>query len=422
MYSFFELRTEQIAMIESVEKKIAPRLNQIDKIVEYNQAKVLQAFREFNVSDFHLNSSTGYGYNDSGRETLDRIYATVFGAEDALVRPHIVSGTHAIAIGLFGLLRPGDELLYITGAPYDTLEEVIGIHGNGMGSLQEWGVSYSVLPLSCTGKVDYPNLTQAITPATKVVAIQRSKGYSWRQSFSIAEIAEMVKQVRKIKPEAIIFVDNCYGEFTERLEPTAVDADIIVGSLIKNPGGGLAKLGGYLAGKARYIEQISYRLTAPGIGRKVGATSGNQQDFYQGFFLAPHFVGEALKGMVLAAALFAELGYEVTPKWDEERTDIIQAIKFNRADYLISFIQAIQQGSPIDSYVKPIASVVPGYQNQVIMAAGVFVQGGTLELSGDAPIVAPYIGYLQGGLTYQHVKWALLTALMQIAVNPNHLT
>ncbi len=414
MYSFFKLKPEEIARIEAVEEKIAPQLKEIDKIVEYNQAKVLEAFKKFNVSDFHLNSSTGYGYNDLGRDTLDCIYANVFGAEDALVRPHIVSGTHAITIGLFGLLRPGDQLLYLTGEPYDTLEEVIGLHGSGMGSLQEWGIDYSILPLSATGQVDYPNLVQAITPQTKVVAIQRSKGYSWRQSFSVAEIAEMVKQVRQVKPDAIVFVDNCYGEFTEKLEPTAVDADVIVGSLIKNPGGGLAKLGGYLAGKAAYIEQISYRLTAPGIGREVGATSGNQHDFYQGFFLAPHFVGESLKGMVLAAALFAELGYEVSPAWDMKRTDIIQAIKFNRADHLISFIQGIQQGSPIDAYVKPEASAVPGYQNQVIMAAGVFVQGGTLELSGDAPIVEPYIGYLQGGLTYQHVKWALLTALTQI--------
>lgn len=414
MYSFFNLKPEQMAMIEDVEREIGPQEKQIDKIVEYNQAKVLEAFQRFNVSDFHLNSSTGYGYNDLGRETLDRIYAAVFGAEDALVRPHIVSGTHAITIGLFGLLRPGDQLLYLTGDPYDTLEEVIGIHGSGMGSLQEWGIDYSVLALTATGQVDYPNLAQAITPQTKVVAIQRSKGYSWRKSFTIAEIEEMVKEVRKVKPDAIIFVDNCYGEFTEKLEPTAVDADIIVGSLIKNPGGGLAKLGGYLAGKARYIEQISYRLTAPGIGREVGATSGNQSDFYQGFFLAPHFVGESLKGMVFAAALFAKLGYEVSPSWDESRTDIIQAIKFKRADHLISFIQGIQQGSPIDAYVSPEPSAIPGYQEQVIMAAGVFIQGGTLELSADAPIVEPYIAYLQGGLTYQHVKWALLTALERI--------
>lgn len=414
MYSFFDLKPEDIAMIEALEEKIAPQVKEIDKIVEYNQAKVLKAFKEFNVSDFHLNSSTGYGYNDMGRETLDRIYATVFGAEDALVRPHIVSGTHAITIGLFGLLRPGDHLLYLTGKPYDTLEDVIGSHGNGQGSLQEWGIDYSDLPLTRTGQVDYVKLAQAITAQTKVVAIQRSKGYDWRKSFTIDEIAEMIKAVRKIKPDAIIFVDNCYGEFTERLEPTEVDADVIVGSLIKNPGGGLAKLGGYLAGKKTYIEQISYRLTAPGIGREVGATNGNQYDFYQGFFLAPHFVGESLKGMIMAAALYAELGYEVTPTWDEKRTDITQAIKFNDADNLISFIQGIQQGSPIDAYVKPEPSAVPGYQDPVIMAAGVFVQGGTLELSSDAPIVEPYIAYLQGGLTYQHVKWGLLTAFMKM--------
>lgn len=412
MYSFYDLNEKQLELFQSTSELIEPQLKKIEEIIEYNQAKVLNAFRKHQVSDFHLNSSTGYGYNDSGRETLEAIYADVFAAEDALVRPHIVSGTHALAIGLYGLLRPGDELLYLTGDPYDTLEEVIGIHGEGMGSLREWGVSYQALALTPTGKVDYAKLAGVVGDRTKVVAIQRSKGYSWRQSFSVAEIADMVQAVRKLKPEAVIFVDNCYGEFTEKLEPTAVDADIIAGSLIKNPGGGLAKLGGYLAGKAKYIEQISYRLTAPGIGREVGATYGNMQDFYQGFFLAPHFVGEALKGMVLVAAMFHRLGYEVSPGWEDDRTDIIQAIKFKDRDLLIKFLQGIQLASPIDSHVTPLAAELPGYQNPVIMAAGVFVQGGTLELSGDAPVVEPYIGYLQGGLTYQHVKWALLTALI----------
>jgi len=416
MYSFYNLNEKQLKLFEKAVALVEPQFKKLEQIIEYNQAKVLNAFRAEHVSDFHLNSSTGYGYNDSGRETLERIYANVFDTEDALVRPHIVSGTHALAIGLYGLLRPGDELLYLTGDPYDTLEAVIGIHGKGMGSLSEWGVSYRVLPLTGDDKVDYANLADSINEKTKVVAIQRSKGYSWRKSFSIAEIAEMVSSVRKLKPETVIFVDNCYGEFTEKLEPTAVDADIIAGSLIKNPGGGIAKLGGYLAGKAKYIEQISYRLTAPGIGREVGATYGNSHDFYQGFFLAPHFVGEALKGMVLAAALFSELGFQVSPTWDEERTDIIQAIKFADKNLLIKFLQGIQKASPIDSHVTPEASTIPGYQNQVIMAAGVFVQGGTLELSGDAPIVPPYIGYLQGGLTYQHVKWALLTALIHAEI------
>lgn len=411
MYSFFNFNKNIINLIEQAEKDISKKSKDIDRIVEFNQAKVLNSFNKFKVSDFHLHSSTGYGYSDIGRETLDKIYASVFGAESGLVRSHIVSGTHALTIGLFGLLRPGDELLYITGKPYDTLEEVIGINGEGMGSLKDWGINYNYVPLLANGKVDFDLLSESISIKTKVIAIQRSKGYSWRSSFSIEDIKEMILYVRKLKSDVIIFVDNCYGEFTECQEPTEVDADVIVGSLIKNPGGGLAKSGGYLVGKEKYIEQISYRLTAPGIGREVGATYGNLRDFYQGFFLAPHFVGEALRGMMFTAALFNSLGYETNPHWSEARNDIIQAIKFNNKETLIAFLKGIQKGSPIDSHVTPEPSKIPGYQNEIIMAAGVFVQGATLELSGDAPIVEPYIAYIQGGLTYQHVKWAVLTSI-----------
>ncbi|OEG00170.1 hypothetical protein BHF71_06085 [Vulcanibacillus modesticaldus] len=411
MYSFFNFNKSFKELIEIVENIIADRLSEIDKIVEYNQGKVLNAFYKHQVSDFHLNSSTGYGYDDLGRETLDKIYADVFEAEAALVRPHIVSGTHALAIGLFGLLRPGDELLYITGSPYDTLEEVIGIRGQGMGSLKEWGVSYNFVPLNENGKVDFEQVSKKINNRTKVVAIQRSRGYAWRPSFSIKEIKEMIDFVKEIKPDVITFVDNCYGEFTQKLEPTAIGADVIVGSLIKNPGGGIAKTGGYLVGKEKYIEMISYRLTAPGIGAEVGSTYGHLKDFYQGFFLAPHFVGEALKGGVFAAALLEKLGFETNPHWTESRDDIIQAIKFNDPDALLAFLQGIQKGSPIDSHVVPEPAQLPGYQSPVIMAAGVFVQGASLELSGDAPFREPYIGYFQGGLTYQHVKWGILSAL-----------
>lgn len=411
MYNFFNFNQNFITRLNDIEAKVDYRFKDIDKLVEYNQGKVLKAFQNNRVSDFNLKFSTGYGYDDTGRDTLDEIYADVFEAEAALVRPHIVSGTHALVIGLFGLLRPGDELIYITGDPYDTLEDVIGINGSGMGSLKEWGVSYNVIPLTEEGRVDYNLISSAINSNTKVIAIQRSRGYSWRQSFSVKDIEEMIRFVKEIKTDVITFVDNCYGEFTEKMEPTTVGADVIVGSLIKNPGGGLAKTGGYIAGKKQYIKQISYRLTAPGIGAKVGSMYGYTADFYQGFFLAPHFVGEALKGAIYASALLEDLGFEINPHWQEERYDIIQAIKFKQPDALLTFLQGIQKGSPIDSHVLPEPASIPGYQHPVIMAAGVFVQGASLELSGDAPFKEPYIGYIQGGLTYQHVKWGVLTAI-----------
>lgn len=417
MYNFFNFNQKFIEQLDAIEAKIAYRLKEIDKLVEYNQGKVLKAFQNNRVSEFHLKFSTGYGYDDTGRDTLDEIYAEVFEAEAALVRPHIVSGTHALAIGLFGLLRPGDELLYITGDPYDTLEDVIGINGSGMGSLKEWGVNYKAIPLTEAGRVDYNQVSASINSNTKVIAIQRSRGYSWRQSFSVKDIEEMVRFVKEINKDVITFVDNCYGEFTEDKEPTAIGADVVVGSLIKNPGGGLAKTGGYIVGKRQYVKQISYRLTAPGIGAKVGSMYGYTADFYQGFFLAPHFVGEALKGAIFASALLEDLGFETKPNWQDGRYDIIQAIKFGRSEALLTFLQGIQKGSPIDSHVLPEPALIPGYQNPVIMAAGVFVQGASLELSGDAPYKEPYIGYIQGGLTYQHVKWGILTAIAMMQEN-----
>ncbi len=421
MYSFFSLENEFKEMVLKIEEKIAHRLKEIDRIAEYNQGKVLKAFQKYQVSDFHLQSSTGYGYDDVGRDTLDKIYADVFQAEVGLVRPHIVSGTHALAIGLFGLLRPGDELLYITGDPYDTLEEVIGIHGEGMGSLKEWGVSYQSVPLLENGKVDFEKVAKAINHKTKVIAIQRSRGYAWRPSFSIDDMKEMIEFVKEIKSDTITFIDNCYGEFTDKVEPTAIGADVIVGSLIKNPGGGVAKTGGYLVGKETVIKQISYRLTAPGIGAKVGAMYGHTADFYQGFFLAPHFVAEALKGGVFASALLEQLGYDTNPHWNEKRNDIIQAIRFFNQEALIAFLQGLQKGSPIDGHYAPEPSLLPGYQDPVIMAAGVFIQGASLELSGDAPVKDPYIGYIQGGLTYQHVKWGILTAI-QLMVDKGYIS
>ncbi|GFR38286.1 hypothetical protein PRECH8_15820 [Insulibacter thermoxylanivorax] len=398
-------------LIERAENLAKPYFEGVERTAEYNQAKVIEAFQAQRVSDFHLNSSTGYGYNDLGREVLDQIYADVFGAEAALVRPHFASGTHAIGTALFGVLRPGDHLLYITGTPYDTLHKVIGQEGDGTGSMRDLGISYSEVALREDGSVDWDAVRQAVTPQTKVIGIQRSRGYSWRRSFSIADIAEMVNQIRAIRQDLIIFVDNCYGEFAEIYEPTEVGVDLMAGSLIKNPGGGLAHTGGYIVGKKRYVDLAAYRLTVPGLGGEVGAMLGATALMYQGLFMAPHTVGQALKGSILTSAVFQELSYVTSPTVDEPRTDIIQAIRFHDAEELIAFVQGIQRASAIDSHVVPVPSDMPGYEHQVIMAAGTFIQGGSLELSADAPIREPYIAYVQGGLTYAHAKLGVLTAL-----------
>lgn len=398
-------------LVEEVEAQIRPIHSQIEKTAEKNQFRVLESFRKNRVSDFHLQISTGYGYDDQGRDILEAVYADVFGCESALVRPQMISGTHAIATALFGILRPGDELIYITGNPYDTLEEIVGIRGEENGSLKEFGISYNAIPLTEEGTVHFDAVKKAMTEKTKMIGIQRSKGYANRPSFTIAEIKEMVEFVKGINPEIIVFVDNCYGEFVEEVEPTHVGVDLMAGSLIKNPGGGLAKVGGYIVGKEKLVDLCGYRLLSPGIGKEAGPTLYSLLEMYQGFFLAPHVVSQALKGAVFTAAFLEKLGMKTNPKWNSKRTDLIQSVEFNDKDRMIAFCQTIQQASPIDSYVTPVPSYMPGYEDDVIMAAGTFIQGSSIELSADGPIRPPYVAYIQGGLTYEHVKIANLLAV-----------
>nr|WP_235551035.1 methionine gamma-lyase family protein [Paenibacillus sp. Soil787] len=403
-----------MGLMESAERQIESAFRQIEKTIDLNQWKVISAFQKHKVSDYHFASSTGYGYNDRGREVLDLVYADAMGAEAALVRPHFVSGTHTIGTALFGVLRPGEHLLYITGKPYDTLHKVIGKPGDGMGSLQDFGIAYSEVALTEDGAPDWSAIAAAIQPNTKVIGIQRSRGYSWRPSFTVEQIGEMVRFVKEVNPSIIVFVDNCYGEFTELQEPTQVGVDLMAGSLIKNPGGGIAPSGGYIAGRRDLVELAAYRLTAPGIGGEVGAMLGATRAMFQGLFLAPHLVGQAVKGSVFAAAVFEELGFESHPRWETPRTDLIQAIRFTSADHLITFVQGIQKAAAVDSHVVPEPWDMPGYEHPVIMAAGTFIQGGSLELSADAPIREPYIAYLQGGLTYSHCKLGVLTAIQHM--------
>ncbi|MBE2975229.1 methionine gamma-lyase family protein [Priestia megaterium] len=401
-------------LAEKVEKQIKPVHEKIDERIEANQFRVLQSFQQNRVSDSHFNPTTGYGYDDLGRDTLEKVYADVFGTEACLVRPQIISGTHAIGISLFGVLRPGDELLYITGKPYDTLEEIVGIRGSGVGSLKEYNISYKSVDLTGQGQVDFEEVKASIHEHTKMIGIQRSKGYGIRPSFTVAQIKEMISFVKSIKPDVVVFVDNCYGEFVETIEPTHVGADLMAGSLIKNPGGGLAKIGGYIAGRKELVEACSYRMTTPGIGAEAGATLYSLQEMYQGFFLAPHVVGQALKGAVFSSAMFEELGMQSEPKWNSERTDLIQSVQFDDRDKMVSFCQAIQFASPINSHVTAYPAYMPGYEDDVIMAAGTFIQGASLELTADGPIRPPYVAYVQGGLTYAHVKVAICMAVDQM--------
>ena len=409
----YGITDELLSIYEKALNKIQPYLNDIDKISDYNTAKVLRAFSDNRVSEEHLGTTTGYGYDDIGRDTLDKIYAQAFGAEDAIVRHNIVNGTAAIAACYFGVLRPGDTILAATGRPYDTLEEVIGIRGEGMGSLKEFGVNYKEVALK-DNKVDFDALKEAIDPSVKVVALQRSKGYSWRNSFSVDELGEVITFVKSINKDIICIVDNCYGEFVETKEPTDVGADLIVGSLIKNPGGGLARCGGYIAGKKEYVELVSYRLTCPGIGRECGATLGNNRSMYQGFFMAPHIVAQSIKSGVLLSAIFDEMGFEVTPSYKDKRSDIITSVKLNKKENLLAFCRGIQSGSPIDSFVTPDPWDMPGYEDQVIMAAGAFTQGSSIEISADGPIRPPFVGYFQGGLTFESAKLPILLAAKNV--------
>ncbi len=413
LYSELGISDKVIDYAESVLKKLSSRFNEIDKVTEYNQLKVLKAMQDCRVSEACLLGTTGYGYNDIGRDTLEEVFAHVFHTEAALVRPQITCGTHALALALMSNLRPGDELLSPVGKPYDTLEEVIGIR-ESKGSLAEYGISYKQVDLLENGDFDFDNIKKAISEKTKLVTIQRSKGYQTRKTLSVERIGELISFIKNIKPDIICMVDNCYGEFVETIEPSDVGADMIVGSLIKNPGGGLAPIGGYIAGKKECIENAAYRLTSPGLGKEVGASLGILKDLYQGFFLAPSVTSSALKGAIFAANLFEKCGFKVVPDGTESRHDIIQAITFGSPEGVIAFCEGIQAAAPIDSFVAPEPWDMPGYDAKVIMAAGAFVSGSSIELSADGPIKPPYAVYFQGGLTWEHAKFGIMKAFQAV--------
>lgn len=413
MYEQLGISKEVLDYAADIEKSLKERFERIDQTAEYNQLKVLKGMQDNKVSDIHFAATTGYGYNDLGRDTLEDVYASVFHAESALVRPQLISGTHALHIALSGNLRPGDELLSPVGKPYDTLEEVIGIR-DSVGSLKEYGVSYRQVDLLPDGTFDYENIAKAINEKTKLVTIQRSKGYDPRPTFSVKQIGELIAFVKKIKPEVICMVDNCYGEFVEEREPLDVGADMIVGSLIKNPGGGLAPIGGYIVGKQECVENAAYRLTSPGLGKEVGASLNVISSFYQGLFQAPVVTAGALKGAIFAANIYERLGFAVVPNGTESRHDIIQAVTLNSPEGLIAFCKGIQAAAPVDSYVTPEPWAMPGYDSDVIMAAGAFVQGSSIELSADGPLREPYAVYFQGGLTWYHAKLGILMSLQKL--------
>ena len=406
----FQIDGRTVDLVCLAEKKAKDEMKQAEEIAEYNQLKVLQAFQKNKISETHFIGSTGYGYDDAGRETLDRLYADIFGAEDALVRHNIISGTHALSLCLFGVLRPGDTLLAATGKPYDTLEETIGIRGEGNGSLKDFGISYRQVDLR-DNKPDIDGILNCLDESVKAVIIQRSKGYDFRKSLSVEEIGDMITAVKRKKQDVIVIVDNCYGEFVDVIEPTQVGADLMAGSLIKNPGGSLALTGGYIAGKREYVELCSYKLNAVGIGKECGATFDLNRSMFQGIFLAPHIVCQAVKTAVLAAYVFAELGFQTSPAIGEKRSCIIEAIRFGDPRLVVAFCQGIQKGAAIDSFVVPEPWDMPGYGDPVIMAAGAFVQGSSIELSADAPMKDPYVAYMQGGVTYTYGKMGVMLAV-----------
>jgi len=417
----YKLLTEELRIspkvldiINEAEKEIEGQFAYLDDIMAYNQYKVLTAFQENRISDSHFAYNTGYGYDDAGREKLERVYADVFRAEAALVRPIIVNGTHALTLTLTGILRPGDELIYCTGKPYDTLEEVIGIRGEGKGTMKEFGITYKQVELAADGSIDLEALKEAIGPNTRMVTCQRATGYGWRKAITVDEIEKWAAFVHEINPDIVCMVDNCYGEFLDVKEPTEVGADIMAGSLIKNPGGGLALTGGYVAGRQDLVDQISYRMTSPGIGGECGLMFDQTRTMFQGFFMAPKVVNGAVKGACLCAKVFEKLGYPVSPKAEDKRSDIIETVQLGSAEAVCAFCEGIQAAAPIDSFVKPVPWAMPGYDDEVIMAAGAFIGGSSIELSADAPIRPPYNVYFQGGLTYEHSKFGVIKALQAL--------
>ena len=409
----FGIDKDVLSFCNEILAGLEKRFKDIDTVAEYNQMKVLNAMQKNNTAEMHLHGSTGYGYDDEGRDNLERIYADIFHTEDALVRPQIACGTHALNVALAGNLRPGDELLSPVGKPYDTMDEIIGIR-ESKGSLAEYGITYRQVDLLEDGTFDYENIRKAINEKTKLVTIQRSKGYDSRPSFTVTQIGELIKFIKEIKPEVICMVDNCYGEFVETIEPSDVGADMVVGSLIKNPGGGLAPCGGYIAGTAECVENAAYRLSSPGLGKEVGATLSVNDRFYQGLFFAPTVVASALKAAVFAANVYEKLGFKAIPNGTEVRADIIQAVELRSPEKLLAFCAGIQAAAPIDSFVTPIAWDMPGYDSQVVMAAGAFVQGSSIELSADGPLREPFTAYFQGGLTWPHAKLGIIKSLQSL--------
>lgn len=413
MYKNMGICDEVYDYCDNIIKSLHDRFEEIDKNAEYNQMKVIKAMQDNKVAEMHLSGTTGYGYNDDGRDTLEKVYSDIFKTEDALVRPQIICGTHALNVALSSNLRPGDELLSPVGKPYDTMDEIIGIRPS-KGSLAEYGITYAQVDLLPDGGFDYEGIKNAINERTKLVTIQRSKGYASRPTLSVERIGELISFIKGIKPDVICMVDNCYGEFVERIEPSEVGADMIVGSLIKNPGGGLAPCGGYIAGKKECVEQAAYRLSSPGLGKEVGATLGVNQSFYQGLFLSPVVVAGALKGAIFAANVYEKAGFVVRPDGSEPRYDIIQAVELGSADGLLAFCKGIQAAAPVDSFVTPEPWPMPGYDSDVIMAAGAFVQGSSIELSADGPLKEPYSVFFQGGLTWYHAKLGIMMSAQKM--------